>query len=549
LVPVFILFSSVEAIATADSNKKRKISFEPSTMATVAPLDMNVNDISNEIQESVNQVLSFSKMNSSHDLMIMDTSFSSLSSGHDFISDYQSTSGSEANISRLSHSSQNSLSLSKEEDEPEREERKIDEVITELEENSSVPTEQHEQQQGQPVESISEEVPPVCASLRSFSTDSTIPEDGEDNEIIVNNNLINKRRKLCDNRRKSISVLKRVNNNIHPEMMMNSSERETVVSEQSTVVANEDIFVDDIMLTLEPPKISEEPDMQPNNPKKRRASNLPVPTLSIQTRAMRRQSLSAIATSLDQITSNLPATPTLTSLSMPVINEIQKENKSSNNNHKVTVNQEPITVSGIASSSNTNDENTVVREEKKTPANKRGKIPLAPSNQQNISTPAITVDLMNKPKGSSNGKKTATKNSSPFNNSSNKENDESIDLFADINIDWLSGGDQQLQPSVKKNTTKNHIKPTAKKYQEIQNAIDFTNIQVVDENNPNNTHVHPPSPTRKETRRMSISNRRTSLAKVNAMLDSVTSLLVEPVTSSVSSVSASAARLTTRSMR
>jgi hypothetical protein len=507
---------------------------------------MNVNDISNEIQESVNQVLSFSKMNSSQEMMIMDTSFSSLSSGHDFISDYQSTSGSEANISRLSHSSQNSLSLSKEEDEQEREERRTDEIITELEENSNVPVaEQREQQQPQPVESFSEELAPVCATLRSFSTDSTIPEDGEDNEIIVNNNLINKRRKLSDNRRKSISVLKRVNNNIHPEMMMNSSERETGVPEQSTVTpatANDDIFVDDIMLTLEPPKISDEPDMQPNNPKKRRASNLPVPTLSIQTRAMRRQSLSAIATSLDQITSNLPPTPTLTSLSMPVIKETQKEAKGSNN-HKITGNQEPITVSGIASSSssNTNDENAVVHTEKKTPANKRGKIPLAPSNQQNISTPAITVDLLNKPKGSSNGKKSATKNSSPFSN-----NDENIDLFADINIDWLSGGDQQ--PSVKKNTTKS-IKPVAKKYQEIQNAIDFTNIQVVDENNPNSVHVHPPSPTRKETRRMSISNRRTSLAKVNAMLDSVTSLLVEPVTSSVSAVSASAARLTTRSMR
>jgi hypothetical protein len=418
-----------------------------------------------------------------------------------------------------------------------------------------------------------------------------VEEPEESKDVLLNSNLTNKRRRLTFSRRKSISVPKTVLENEEEEgaivipsdpvvPMSNIPSYSTpmeVIAPAPASVTTGPIMDDDIMLTLEPPKQSEEPDpSKMSNLKKRRASNLPVPSMTIQTRAMRRQSLSAISSSLDTLTASF-STSTTTSASttsapvaasvptkeikmvssenIPVVHqESQQEKKVSAPKKKVEHAQEVINTTTTILEESTSihgDENALPTTsnsvaKSSSSALTEKKAPLTPSNKGNRCSRLPQA---------SNHQQISEIAKNPFATMTElyqKENqvNEFTTDYDDLQIDWLSSDVPMTKKS--KPTSTN---PVEKKTKDVYAAMDFSNINVNDENsilnkgnqNNNNNMPPPPSPTRRETRRMSISNRRMSMSKVNAMLDSVTSLLT--VSQDASSSSSSNTRITTRSMR
>jgi hypothetical protein len=413
-----------------------KAEMEEFTQSFFEPIDMN--DISNEIQESVNRVLSMDtdvleRRNSSplesEDDHMNDVSVSSLSTAQDMLSDYLSTSN-----ERFS-------SFDKDEEE-EADEKAI---------------------------TSDKEVKEMMKGLEAFSEPPEIKscenENEDFHEALLTNNFSTKRRKLSDNRRKSISVLKRINETINDDQEI----VQTTSAENAQVAANTIDENDDIFMTINPPKPTDEPELPPMNPKKRRVSNLPVPSMTVMTRSMRRQTMAVSNASLvDNGTLNLNSkTPN---------NATSKENQDDFGSFYADPNVK--VKKGILSESsgtpNLISAKIIPATEKTTKktSNKNVESLYNKENIANTPTYKISKEVVTK----------QTKNQTPRS------------FEDDINIDWLSSSSQKPAAILK------------------SKSVDTGDENVISSNSTQKT---------KETRRMSIAKRRNSLIKITAMLDSV----------------------------
>lgn len=474
--------------------------------------DYNLHDISSEIQESVNEVLSYSTLpmlesinpQRASDTFLFDTSLSSLSTAQDLISDYLSTSQEGGRSSTSSALEDRRLSANNEvrrhsasyspEKIMKKEVEKEEEIIEEFEFDIVNDVNQMIKMFENHDESTTVLEKRTASENQVKVEQQEQGDDEKEEEIMIVNNLTQKRRKINETRRKSIAITRRksfIPTFASSKLVDNEEEEEnhkmevddtpaplpsTTLPVESAPVITEN---DDVMLTMDIlPKASEEPVLSNNNTKKRRASNLPTASLSVQTRSMRRQSMSGA-------TMTPAATPST---------EFVKQKK-----------VEPATTA-VTINNTANDENNIPPTNKRSSISKRETPTNTPSTSSITTRRGVLTD--------SNIAKTSSSSLNITKSTSVAGDKSSISKFP-VSKDITADKENQENLINKEFSSVNIEKPKPLEFDDFQ--IDWLGTSVA----VSTAMPPPPSPTRRETRRMKMANRQSSLAKVTAMLDSV----------------------------
>eukprot|EP01040_Poterioochromonas_malhamensis_P002359 gene2359-2506_t len=496
----------------------RSIESHSVSVKTSLPIyqDYNLHDISSEIQESVNEVLSYSTLpmlesinpQRSSDTFLFDTSLSSLSTAQDLISDYLSTSQEGGRSSTSSALEERRLSENNE-DRRHSASYSPEKIVTKKVEKEEELIEEFEfdivNDVNQMIKMFENNDEPTTVLEKRAASENQVKveqqeqgDDEKEEEIMIVNNLTQKRRKINETRRKSIAITRRksfIPTFTSNKPVDNEEEEENHIMEvddtpvplpstalpvESAPMVTKATESDDVMLTMDIlPKASEEPVLSNNNTKKRRASNLPTASLSVQTRSMRRQSISGA---------------TITPAATPSTESVKQK--------KV----EPVTTA-VTINHTANDENNVP------PTNKRSAISKRETPTNTPSTSTITTRrgvLTDSNIAKTSSSLNITKSTSV---TGEKSSISKVSVNKDININ--ADKENQENQANKEFSSVNIEKPKPLEFDDFQ--IDWLGTSVA----VSTAMPPPPSPTRRETRRMKMANRQSSLAKVTAMLDSV----------------------------